>query len=419
MMQDPFRFEKVHLQNGIPAYLNLNLPVHGVLLAVVLPVGSRDDPPGKEGCAHFLEHLVFKGTTRFPDKIAIALPIERCGGAIEAYTSTERTVLYTWTLPKDINMAAAALYEVTSSALNRKMDFSKERGVILAELNESTESASWFASKVLREQLFEKHPLAHLVIGERDSIASLTVTDVRRFYDRHIRNGAYAVFAIGRAHTFHVLRCIEKAFGAKQTMPDTRKRAHPPFSTSHHARINNTAYAQSCIALGARIFPVCQQKLMVALNVFGAMLYRGMSSPLSMALREPKRGEGLVYDFDVYYNGHSDAGLLEFMAMTDYENIDRVVDAFFETLERVVRDAKRFAIAKTMLTNEERLNLWSPPEILDAAAESVIEGGHDPVPLRTYIERVRRMSLDEIGALAREYMPRQTFSSVVVKGSAV
>ena len=288
----------------------------------------------------------------------------------------------------------------------------------MGELNEKTESVSWFASKILREQLFGKHPLAHLVIGEHDSIASLSIADVRRFYDRHIRNGAPSVFVIGRANTSQVLRCMEKTFGVKQIMPDARKRTHPPPSTSRHACINNTAYAQSYITLGARTFPFCEEKFVTTLNVLGAMLYRGASSPLFMALREPKHGEGLVYDFGVYYNGHSDAGSLEFGAMTNYENTERVVNAFFETLGHVSTDAERLTIAKTMLTNEERLNLWSPPEILDDAAESVVEGGHDPVPLRTYIKRVNRISLDEIRGLVREYMPRENFSSVVVKGSA-
>ncbi|MDO8558341.1 MAG: pitrilysin family protein [bacterium] len=415
--RDPLKFRKASLSNGITAYLNLALPINGVLLGMVFPAGSRDDEMGKEGCAHFTEHMLFKGTRRFHDKVAIAAPIERCGGHVEACTMAEKMIFGARVLSEDIETAAIALNDLTVHALNRQKDFVKERGVISKEWKEYFSDADAYAVKLLHGHLFKNHPLAHSIIGEKKTIRALTVADIRNFYDRFIRTGPFTLFAIGGANTSQVMRTLEKVFGKRRVAPTLRKPSALSAVAPARIKVNDMPYPQTFVLLGTRMFPARDRKRSVAMDVLTIMLQDGISSPLFMALREPKRGAGLAYSFNFSCCGHTEASLAAFGVMTSYKDVNRVTRVFHETLAKVVTDASRFKEVKTAIVKSGQLEEWEAGEILDAASYAVVECGEDPRPTSAYFDDVSRVTMEDVAFLANEYLMPEHFTTVVVRGS--
>ena len=169
--------------------------------------------------------------------------------------------------------------------------------------------------------------------------------------------------------------------------------------------------------MGVRAFPPSDLKRTDTFSVFAAMLTRGMSSPLFLALREPKGREGLLYDFEFSYIGYAGAGIACFEAMANEKKIPMIRNTFLNTMLRTAVDHVRFEEAKTMIAKGRKNEQWDVMSVFDEANYNVIECGVRPRTRRRELQDIENVTLEDVKSLVRDYLMPEHFSTVTIVGT--
>ncbi|WP_337177851.1 pitrilysin family protein [Paludisphaera sp.] len=280
-------FERV-LGNGLKV---LVLPRKGVRIAVCdlfHPVGSYDEPPGKTGIAHFLEHMLFKGTERFPkgsiDQLAFV-----AGGQANADTGEDRTH-YWFSLPADRwELALEVEADRMTSARFDPREVEAERQVVGEERARDAESALSRLDQTHQALTFLRHPYRNPVLGWPRDLASISVEDLEAFYRRHYRpDGAVLVFA-GDVDPDRVIARVEERFGSiPPGPPRLQAEEDEPPQVGRRDFVLNEPDTQPRALLGWQTVP-SQHPDAPALDVLADVLSAGRRSRLWRTLVEDRR----------------------------------------------------------------------------------------------------------------------------------
>ncbi len=166
--------KKYQLKNGMKVIVKPSSKSPVVSLQVWVNTGSADEPPKWAGISHFIEHLVFKGTTHYgPGEIASVL--EGCGGELNAYTSFDQTVFYV-NLSKEFSSTGLnCLYEMMTQPLFDSKEVDAEREVVIEEIKRGLDSPHRQASQMLFSTCYPQHQYGRPVIGFEEIIRNVSV----------------------------------------------------------------------------------------------------------------------------------------------------------------------------------------------------------------------------------------------------
>ncbi len=200
------------LANGLRVICEPIADVRSVALGLWVSVGSRDEPAREAGAAHFLEHLVFKGSERRSAR-EIAEFADAAGGNLNAYTTREYTCYYDKVLDEQFPEALDVLTDMVCSPRLAEDDFAKERQVILDELRLVEDTPEDLVQDLFFESLWGGHPLGRPVAGRVASICQLTPADLRRFHAQHYVGRRMVLAVAGRIDPDAVLREAARRLG--------------------------------------------------------------------------------------------------------------------------------------------------------------------------------------------------------------
>jgi len=379
-------------------------------------LGSRNEKPGKEGLAHFMEHMPFRGTKNFPDKKSLAAPVEDRGGTLNAWTSTDHIVFLAKVAPGDAELGAKVLLELTERAKNTEPDFEKERLVVIEEFLDTYSAAENFAAKIAYPLLFPDHPLGHLALGELPALKSLTITDLRNFYQQ-CRGAKKALLVIGGGVSAGaVLSLLDRHFSQTSTSGKTIGKLGVITEVAEERTIivADQPYSRSALFIGMHGIPGADFQTKIAAEIFFAMLGDGMSSPLFETLRE--RG-ALVYNYGLWHQRFEDAGVFSFQANTKFANTESARDKFWEAVRSTAKDPKRFSVAKEMLVKKLGMDTYALWNAISRIAEEL--SVRAPIlSLQEEIAAIRKTSFEDVNRMAEAYFRREKSLTVIVKGQA-
>lgn len=279
------------LPNGLRIVSNRVPYVHSVTLGVWIDAGSREDPPGLEGLAHFIEHAVFKGTGK-RDYVEIARCIEETGGYIDAWTTKEQTCIYVRCLQEQLELAFDLLADLVCDPVFPADELAKEREVVLEEIAGVNDTPEELIFEDFDRRSFPGHPLATPILGTEESIARLTETELRGFMRRHYVPGKMVIAAVGNIGHEELVRSAESCFGHMAPAPEDAP-GREMFDTAAYKPFKATLKKSVCQAqlLLGTVIPRDDRHYW-GLMVLNTMLSSGMSSILNLELREKR---GLVY----------------------------------------------------------------------------------------------------------------------------
>ncbi|MGY4706706.1 M16 family metallopeptidase [Candidatus Bipolaricaulota sp. J31] len=308
---------------------------NSVALGVWLSAGSREDPAGKEGLAHFTEHMVFKGTERYT-AAEIARVIDSLGGQINAATSEEYTVYHSTVLAEGLETAMGILAELVTSPRFSPEDIERERGVALEEIREAEDSPDDVAMRLLEEALWGKdHPLGRPILGRAATVASISREDLQGFFENHYRNGRKAVVVCGKVEPEAVLELVTRLFDAGHGGGASAGRQAPECMGA--LRIETRPIQQVHIAIGFPALPAGAPERM-ALEVLHTVLGGGMSSRLFQRVREEK---GLAYTVTSFVRYYTDAGYLGVYAAAEPKRVREILSIVMEEIADLGRAGPR------------------------------------------------------------------------------
>ena len=301
-------------------------------------VGSRDEAPGFHGATHFLEHLLFKGTSR-RSALDIAVAFDEVGGEANAVTAKEHTCYYARVLDEDLPLAADVITDMVTSATLTPEDVDAERGVILEELAMNDDDPSDVVHERIAEAVLGDHPLGRPIGGTPQTIADIDAEHVAGHYRRHYTPDTLVFTAAGSVDHDQLCELLEAELQRGGVVLDpssepVQRRVGTTVSAGHGAGrtvVIRRPTEQANVVLGTTALTATDERR-YAMWVLNAVLGGGMSSRLFQEIRERR---GLAYSVYSFTSAYSDSGYLGLYAGCTPAKAEEVVALMSAELERV------------------------------------------------------------------------------------
>ena len=300
---------------------------------VLVNAGSRDEPASLPGLAHFVEHTIFKGTSK-RSSWHISNRMESVGGEINAYTFKEGPSVYTIAPAGCEERGVELIADLVENAAFPQGEIDREREVIIEEINSYLDNPAESVFDGFEENIYKGSQLAHNILGEPESVRAITGADCRRFVDTFYNPKNMVGFIATPADEKKTLRLLEKHWGK------LRREAHFPERSALPALepfdiVEDKDGHQAHTILGARMFARDDSRrfaLMLLNNYLGGPC---MNSRLNQQLREKR---GLVYTADSFVNLLSDTGTMAIYFGTDRKSVGRCLRLIRNELDSLAQN---------------------------------------------------------------------------------
>jgi len=312
--------------------------VRSASVGVWVGVGARDESPSLAGSSHFLEHLLFKGTTT-RSALEIATAMDEVGGEFNAFTEKEHTCFYATVLDLQVPLAIEMISDVVLNATVTAADVEVERTVVLEEIAMRDDDPADLVHDEFASTLFGDTPLGRPILGTESSISAMTRSQVHGYYARRYQPSRMVVAVAGNVDHAEVVRLVRRAFdarldggtaGAPGLRPD-RPAMVRSASARPRARVVSDDTEQANILLGGPGLSRFDERRFV-LGVWSTALGGGMSSRLFQQVREER---GLAYSTYSFTSSYAGDGLYGMYAGCQPGKADEVVAIMSAILDDV------------------------------------------------------------------------------------
>lgn len=299
-----------------------------------IDAGTRDEEENEQGMAHFVEHLIFKGTEK-RKAWHILNRMENVGGDLNAYTNKEETVVYSAFLTEHLERAMELLGDIVFHSTFPQHEIEKETEVIIDEIQSYEDTPSELIFDDFEDLIFRNHPLGRNILGKPDLLRGFRSEDVLSFTRRYYQPGNMVFFVQGQYDFKKVVRLATKYFSDVPAVDVVSRRVPPPLYVPEQLTIAKDTH-QAHVMIGSRGYHAFDDKrtaLYLLNNILGGP---GMNSRLNVALRERR---GLVYTVESNLTSYTDTGAFCIYFGTDLEDMDTCLRLTYKELKRM-RDNK-------------------------------------------------------------------------------
>lgn len=408
------------LASGLTVVCQENRGSQVVTLQVWVKAGSADEEEvrGEVGLAHFLEHMLFKGTARHGVG-EIAGVIEGAGGEINAWTSFDNTVYYVVITRPHLATALDVLADAVRSPALAADELEREREVICEEIRRAADIPARQLSNEVFCTAFQRHPYRRPVLGTRSSVQAATRAQIEHFFETRYRPERMVFVAVGDFDTEETMRAIDDAFGPRRGDPvAVPARPQEDRQTELRVRILETRTKESYLSCAWHIPPVGHEHI-PALDVLSVLLGHGESSRLSRALKfkRPLANEAFAYAYTP-----RDGGLLIAGATLNHERILAVAGGLVECCIRLGHDAiapRELEKAKAIIESEAIYQRETAQGIARKLGYFQTMMG-DLEEEERYYAAVRDVRADDVRQMVKRYLTRENLTCVALlpEGSA-
>ncbi|MCW0216565.1 MAG: insulinase family protein [Pseudonocardia sp.] len=407
---------RTDLPGGIRVLTERVPGVRSVALGIWISIGSRDESPDQAGAAHYLEHLLFKGTGR-RTATGIAEEMDAVGGELNAFTAKEHTCYYAHVLDEDMPMALDVLADVVTNAGLAHTDVELERGVVLEEIAMRDDDPEDLLGELFDETLFGAHPLGLPIVGSEESIRGMSRETLFDFWRGEYTTPRMVVAAAGNLDHTHVADLAAKA------LADAASRF--PAGAPVGPRTGTPGLLAPRRALALRFEDSEQAHLMLGvpgldrhdprrttLSVLNAALGGGLSSRLFQQVREQR---GLAYQVYSSHASYADAGVFSVYAGCAPERLGEVAGVVRDVLAGVAADGLTEAEvirAKGSMRGGLVLGLEDTASRMNRLGRSEVDHGRQRT-LAESLERIEAVTPEQVSALAGELLDVPLTAAVV------
>ena len=384
--------------NGLTVITETMPVVRSISIGVWLRSGSRQENESENGISHFLEHMVFKGTTNRTAE-EIARSADSIGGHLDAFTAKEYTNFSIKVLDEHLPRAFDVLSDLVKNPLFKPEHIAKESQVIREEIKMVEDTPDDLVHEIFSQSYWRGHALGRPILGTRETVSSFDRKSLSRYFRRHYNPSNILVTAAGHLEHARIVDLAMKEFGDVPTGPPHKDGARPVphFQVSHRRKKN---LEQVHILVGAPAYPQAHDKRF-ACYALNTMLGGGMSSRLFQNIREKR---GLVYAVFSGLSTFRDVGCLGVYAGTGTANARTVVELIMEEFRRLKSappGSEELQRAKDYLKGSMLLGLESTPSRMsNLARQEMYFGRH--ISLDEVARRVDAVTAEDVVAVAQE-----------------
>ncbi|WP_242026225.1 pitrilysin family protein [Limnothrix sp. FACHB-881] len=400
------------------------MPVEAVNLSLWVNAGSAIEPEPINGMAHFLEHMVFKGS----DRLALGefeQRIEACGAVTNAATSQDYTQFYLTAAPQDFAALAPLQFDVALRPQLPAAEFDRERHVVLEEIRRSQDNPRRRTFQAVMNLAFETLPYNRPVLGPTEVIAHLDVQQMRDFHDRHYRPQSVTAVAVGNLPPEQLFEILETGFNEAwrdrdwSGLPVATPSLIPelPFDRVERREIIDPSLQQARLIMLWRVPGLQDLRETYPLDVLAAVLGHGRTSRLVRDLREERRLVSKVSATNLTYRAQ---GTFYLAAHCEPEHLpelearlqDHMARIGSEPVSMAEVDRVRARVANGFVFGNEtpanRSNLYGYYQTLVGNVDAALR----------YPDAVRCLTPEDLQRAAQQYLNPQAYGLVILRPAA-
>ncbi len=326
-------YRKTTLKNGLRVVTSRMEHVHSASLLFLYGVGSRYEVASQAGISHFIEHMLFKGTSNRPDPAIITSEIEGVGGVINAATGRDSTNYWVKVPAFHFERAFDVIADILLNSTMEVDELEKERFVIVEEIRSVHDTPDDLVHDLIDELVWENQPIGRSILGYEETINSTTRDHLVKFIQQHYCPERLVIAASGKIEHNQVVELAERYFGHLE--PGDGDCVDPARIEQLGPRVNivTRPTEQAHLCIGHPAIPFTDNRRYSQAMIDG-VLSSGMSSRLFQEIRERR---GLVYSVYGYFRQYSDVGQGVVYAGTDLTRVDETITAILGEM-RQLRD---------------------------------------------------------------------------------
>ena len=385
--------------------------VRSVSVGVWVGTGSRRETPEQNGVSHFIEHMLFKGTTTRSAE-DIARSVDSLGGNLDAFTGKEMVCYNTKVLDEHLPIAMDILSDLVLNPAFREEDIGKEKGVILEEIKMDADNPDYLVHETFTSNFWKDHPLGRPILGTPQTVKNLTQEVISQYYREIYTPENLLVTAAGNLTHERLVALVSERFQTVRPggpVPEVPKPAT-------HARIalkTKKDLEQVHVCLGVPSYPIPHEDRFIC-YVLNTVLGGGMSSRLFQNIRER---QGLAYAVFSELNPYTDTGCLAVYAGTSLESAKKVVDCVmkeFSELETTNCSSRRTPArersSEGLADAESRIHV--EPDVKSGAPADAFLGRF--FTLDELVESIEKVTADQVQRVAQDFFRQEDVALTVL-----
>ena len=398
------------LPNGLVVVTETMRHVRSVSVGVWIRNGSRREATEQNGLAHFMEHMVFKGTERRSAE-AIAREMDSVGGMLDAFTSKEQICFNAKVLDDHLPIAFDIIADLVLRPRFDSDDVAKESQVVLEEIKMDLDNPESLLHEIFTRGFWPEHPLGRPILGTPDTVRQFSREALQTRFREWFAPNHLLVTAAGNVPHDKVLELVQREFG--HLAPTDGLEQHDPPKTGapiHVERKKDLEQVHLCI--GVPSLPIAHERRF-GIAVLNNLLGGGMSSRLFQNIREKR---GLAYAVFSEITPYSDAGMFTVYAGTAKETVDEVLDlsiAEFRSMKESPVTEEELLRAKNHLKGSLMLSLESTSSRMSNLARQELYFGRF-YSLDEILASIDAVTREDVQTLAREFFRPEQISATVL-----
>jgi predicted Zn-dependent peptidase len=403
---------RTKLSNGLKTVIIEMPDSQAVSTSLFVGAGGRYEKPEISGLSHFLEHMAFKGTKKFPSSLTFNSLIESVGGRQNAWTDMDHTNYYNVVPKAHRKMGFEVIYEQIKNPLIPEEEINKERGVIIEEINMRNDNPAVLVWDKLGGLLWPNQPLGEDLIGTKENIKSFQRKDFVDYRNKYYKTENMALAVAGGIRTEEVRPELEGFFGKLES--GERLEPEPIFENQKESRVNAIFKEtdQANLILAYKTFSIHDPRK-VALDLLSVIIGGGFGSILFREIREKL---GLAYHAETHLEYFADTGFIAAYAGLNKDKVasaaSKIKEELFKTKDMKFR-VEDVARAKEYLKGFYQVQLETSSSLSNWFGKRELISPENPEP-KDLVGLIDKVTDDELRSVANGIFTETKESMLVV-----
>jgi predicted Zn-dependent peptidase len=406
------KFNQTRLDNGLRI---VTVPMEdnpAVTVLVMVETGSKYESKNTNGLSHFLEHMMFKGTTKRPTAMDITKELDSLGAHYNAFTGQEYTGYYAKVSKEKIDSALDIVSDIYLDPLLNEKEIEKEKGVIIEEIRMYQDLPHRHIHDVFLSLVYGDQPAGWNVAGTEDTVKSFKREDFKKYLEEHYVAEATTVVVSGSFNEQEVIEKIKGKFSNISTSKNQPKLKVIEEQSSPRIVLKFKETDQAHIVLGVRSYDA-RSTNDSTISVLATLLGGGMSSRLFQKLREEM---GVGYYVRANQDSYTDHGILAISTGIDTKRIDEVISTLISECKKIVNEditEEELNRVKDYMSGSFILGLETSDSRAEYCAINQILKGSIDTP-QTEIDKIRKVTVEDIKKVARDIFVDEKLNMAII-----
>lgn len=410
MVQELRNVRREVLPNGLTILTEEMQQIRSASIGIWIKTGSRHEQPDHNGISHFVEHMLFKGTTSRSAQ-DIARQVDSIGGNMDAFTAKECICFNVKILDEHLPIAMDILTDLVLNPVFAAKDILRERGVILEEIKMDEDSPDYLVHEIFTQNFWKDHPLGKPILGTKETVRRFEQQMLFDYYSGFFYPGNMIVAAAGSLNHDRFAELVRLKFEHLKPKQNGSKEL-PPQTFAKIVTRNKKSLEQVQICMGVPGVHIADDRRYVA-YVMNTLLGGGMSSRLFQNIRE---NQGFCYSIYSDLNSYRDTGCMSVFAGTSQEWAPKVVESVvseFRNLKAESVSAEEVSRAKAQLKGSLMLSLESSTARMSNLARQEMYFDRF-FSLDEIIERIENVTAEQLREMAHQLFHQEKIAVTVL-----